>query len=156
MAIQEIIKNNKGINRKFYTIHCNKCGWEGDMFEHSIEEQSKCSCCSKSVVAKGINDIATTDPWAVKYFLNPNDTKIYHNSSQTKTDMICPICGQIYKNIKIASFFKNVHHLNCPCKTTYSSYPERVIFNLLKQLGIDLKGLCNQFLPDSFICLLIN
>ena len=30
------------------------------------------------------------------------------------------------------------------------------VIPFLKQLGIDLKGLCNQFLPDSFICLLIN
>ena len=26
----------------------------------------------------------------------------------------------------------------------------------LKQLGIDFKGLCNQFLPDSFVCMLLN
>ena len=26
----------------------------------------------------------------------------------------------------------------------------------LKTLGIDFKGLCNQYLPDSFVCMLLN
>lgn len=131
------LKKDSYSNRKFYNIHCNKCGWDGFISEHSIDQNCDCSCCSKEIVVPGINDIATTDKWAIEYFLNKSDVYNYHNSSNVSVTMICPLCGQIYENVNIRNFFNNVHHLNCPCHNTYSSYPERFVFNILKMLQVD-------------------
>lgn len=131
------LKKDKYSNRKFYNMHCNKCGWDGYISEHSIDENRSCQCCSKEVIVSGINDIATTDKWAINYFVNKSDIFNYHNSSNSIVTMVCPICGQIYRNINIRNFFNNIHHLNCPCHKTYASYPERFIFNMLKMLKVD-------------------
>lgn len=131
------IKKDKSANRKYYNIHCNKCGWDGYISELSIDKNCSCQCCSKEIVVTGINDIATTDPWVLKYFLNKSDAYKYHNSSNSRVDLICPICGQVYRNVVLRHFFSNVYHLNCPCTKSYASYPERFVFNILKSLNID-------------------
>lgn len=132
-----IVKDKNGKNRKFYNIHCNMCGWDGFTSESTIIKNPSCMCCNKNIVVIGINDIATTDPWAIEYFVNIEDTHKYHNSSNAMVNMRCPFCGELYYNVNIRGFFTNVHHLNCPCKTTYASYPERFVFNVLKMLNIN-------------------
>lgn len=131
------IKKDGHSNRKFYNIHCYKCGWDGYISEQAIDENNSCQCCSKEIIVVGINDIATTDSWAIEYFVNKEDAYKYHNSSIAKNDMICPMCGQIYNDVQIRYFFNNVYHLNCPCNKTYASYPERFVFNIFKALNID-------------------
>jgi len=107
------------------------------MEEKFVDIGSKCSCCMNIVVTRGINDIATTDSWAIKYFLNQDDVYKYHSGSSFKVDMICPICKTVYHDVTIRNFFTNIHHLNCPCTNTYAHYPERFLFNFLKQAKIN-------------------
>lgn len=129
------MKKDQYSNRKYYNIHCNKCGWDGYISETSIDNNCQCGCCSKEIIVTGINDIATTDSWAIDYFVYKSDVNKYHNSSDVCTDLQCPFCGQRYKNVNIRTFFKNIYHLNCPCNKAYASYPERFVFNLLKMLN---------------------
>lgn len=131
------IKKDKYSNRKYYNIHCNKCGWDGYMSEDAIDNNYQCQCCSKEVVVPGINDIATTDSWALEYFADKENAYKYHNSSIARVDLKCPICGQVYKDVCLKSFFKNIYHLNCPCSKAYASYPERLVYNIFKDLNID-------------------
>jgi hypothetical protein len=128
-------RDSSNVLRKFYKMHCNNCGWDGEIAETSINKDCRCSCCSNYVVVPGINDIATTDQWAVTYFVNKDDCNMYHSGSFSKVDMICPICKQIHKDVTIRSFFLNTYHLNC-CGYTYKSYPERFVMNFLSQLYI--------------------
>lgn len=137
--VDEVIsKSDSNLNRHMYIIHCNLCGWTGPMHVSSINNKCRCSCCSNHVVAKGINDIATTDSWAIPYFKNVDDAYSYYRGSISKVDMICPICGKEYPNVIISNFFKNTYHLNCPCTGSYRSYGERFVYNLFLQLGIFL------------------
>lgn len=131
------VKKDQFRNRKYYNMHCNKCGWDGYISETAVDKNSSCLCCSKGIVVVGINDIATTDSWAIKYFVNECNGYEYHNTSNEKIDMRCPICGQIYKDVCIKNFFNNIYHLNCPCNKTYASYPERFVFNMMKMIGVD-------------------
>ena len=139
---------------KKYLIHCNTCTGDSWVTEASISNGCRCQCCNNTLVISGINDIATTHPWAVKYFLNKEDTKKYHAGSCSNADMICPICGHVY-NKPIRYLFMNTSSLNC-CEYSYKSYPERFIHNLLEQLKIEFitqahLGENNNFRYDFYL-----
>lgn len=146
-------------SRKYYLIHCNKCGAECEMTESGISSESECPCCSNRRVVNGVNDIATTDPWAVKYFKNKDDVFKYHTGSYFSADLVCPNCGKEYPSFNIRNFFGNTYGLNCPCSRSNVSYPERFIFNMFKQLSIDvvcqanrsILGWSNGFRYDFYI-----
>ena len=133
-----IEKDDINCNRRKYLIKCNICGWSGYMYEQSIDSKAQCTCCRNYAVMRGVNDIATTDSWAIPYFKNIEDAYSYHKGSTSKVDMICPICGKEYPDVVISNFFKNTYHLNCPCTGSYRSYGERFVYNLFLQLGIFL------------------
>lgn len=131
--------NSTNSVRKYYSMHCNLCGWDGKIYEDDINVKHRCGCCANRVVVRGINDIATTDEWATPYFLNKADTYRYHRGSSAKVSLICPKCGKLYHNYTIDRFFSNAHLLNCPCGDTCRSYPERFVYNMFRQLNIYLK-----------------
>lgn len=135
---RNITRSNWQITEKQYTVHCHECGGDLTMNEGSLQNHVDCPCCSNRVVIQGINDIATTHPWAIKYFKNPEDTVKYHANTWFKSDFICPNCGRIFNNKQISRFFDNIYHLNCPCGVGYKSYPERFLYNMFLQLDIDI------------------
>lgn len=131
-------RNKWNYIEKQYLVHCHKCSGDVLMNESSLDNHAGCPCCLNRIVIKGINDIATTDSWAIPYFKNPEDVQRYHSNTWFTTDFICPKCGRIFKNVVISQFFKNTYHLNCPCGSGYKSYPERFIYNVFLQLGVTL------------------
>lgn len=140
---------------KKYLIHCNTCTGDSWVTEASIGNRCRCQCCNNTLVISGINDIATTHPWAVKYFLNKKDATKYHSGTWFSADMICPICGHIYKNKSIRSLFMNANGLNC-CEYSYKSYPERFVHNLFEQLKVEFiaqahLGENNNFRYDFYL-----
>ena len=144
-------KDGKIENKKLYKYHCNKCGFDCGKHYSLKDKQYKdelwiredhllhgvgCSCCGKGnqITIKGINDIATTHPWMIKYFVNVEDCYKYRYSSEEIVLCKCPQCGY-EKEMDIFNLYKNGFSCSQCCDGI--SYPEKFMFNLLKQLRID-------------------
>ena len=128
-------KDKNGHNIKLYRYKCNKCGYDkGWTRESCLSKNNRgCPCCCKSprLVEKGINDIATTHPYLVKYFVNIEDTYKYTYSSNKNVLMKCPNCG--YEKIN------NINNLyykgfSCPMCSDGIFMPEKIMFRVLEQL----------------------
>lgn len=115
----------------------------GHTFMASIGERanrgSNCPYCSTSnaKVLKGFNDMWTTNPDLASLLCHPNDGYKYGQNSGKKVDWKCPSCGEIVKNKCIST----VNHQGMACGNCSdgTSYPEKVVFNFLKFLGIDFE-----------------
>lgn len=147
-------KDKKGQNCKYYKYHCNKCGYEGWAIESGLLTLGKgCACCSRTVTVKGINDIATTDPWMIEYLVNEEDAYKYTYGSNIKVPMKCLDCGNIKE---IRPYELNKHGFSCSKCGDGISYPEKFIFSLLYQLNIDFKtqyspSWCGMYRYDFYI-----
>ena len=149
---QIYLNDNKGYKVKYYKYKCNKCGFDcGEYYDSKdgeyknekwiieyglYSEKRGCSCCcgNSNIVVKGINDIATTNPELVKYFIDINDAYKYTYSSNKRVLLKCPECGY-EKEMKIYNLYKN--GFSCPKCSDGVSYPEKFMINLLKQLNMD-------------------
>ncbi len=128
--------NSNGYTRRWYKYHCCECGYDGTIREYSLDEGGGCSICShkSSKIQVGINDIWTTNPELAKLLANPEDGYKYTEHSNKIVDWHCPNCGNIIKSKKINQI--NEHGLSCPVCSDGISYPEKFMYNLLKQLNI--------------------
>lgn len=140
---REYRKDKNGKKKKWYKYHCNKCGWtEGWTTEHSLIKGVNCACCTNQVVVKGINDIATTAPWMVKYFVNKEDCHKYTKCSDKEALIKCPDCGRT-KLIKVKSLYV-YKSISCICSDGFS-YPEKFVYEFLNQIKIKFNY---QYLDD--------
>lgn len=137
----EIIKqtyalDTHGWKSKAYYVKCTKCGYEYDTpkREGNLKKYG-CIVCTGKKVVQGINDIATTAPWMVKYFENPEDASKYTYSSNKKINMICPHCGKDKKKLTPNTLYRK--GFGCAYCGDGISYPEKFIRNLLDELNID-------------------
>lgn len=126
-------------NQKFYKYKCLKCGNEDWLIEYVVDGKQKtgCNACGASPkkLVYGINDITTTAPWMVPYFIGGFDeAKKHFKYEKTKIDMICPDCGQIHKNKMIESVCNN-KNLTCHCQDGWS-YPNKYMYAFFKQIGV--------------------
>lgn len=137
---------NKNRNNKWYQYLCNICGYNSSTDDSWINEQhlkrgQGCPCCAGKKVIKGINDIATTDPWMIKYFVNINDAYTHTRTSSLKVLMKCPICGK-------TKMLEPSHLLSqgfaCPVCSDGISYPEKMLTEILDQLKIKYKRQLNK------------
>ena len=127
-----IINKEKRDGCEYYKYHCNICKWnEGWIKKYHLINGIKCSCCSNSVVVKGINDMITIEPYVIKYLKNKEDGYKYTHYSGKKIWFKCPCCGY-EKEMIVANFFKKGFY--CPKCGDKVSYPEKLMFNLLEQL----------------------
>ena len=131
---REYRKDKRNQNHKYYKYHCNKCGYEGWLIEYNIKNNYGCSCCAGKVVVKGINDVATTDPWMMKYFVNEQDAFNYTSKSRRKVYLKCPDCG--YSKYMPLSRL-HAQGFGCQQCSDGISYPNKFMFNLLTQLDIE-------------------
>ena len=115
---------------------CNKKVWwqceKGHEWNAEIGNRtnvnSNCPYCANKKVLKGYNDLATTHPQYIKYFVNIKDAYTHTYSSDAKVEMKCPICGT-RKAMRIANLTKQ--GLGCPQCSDGISYPEKVFANFL-------------------------
>lgn len=127
-------KESKGIIYKWYKYHCNNCGYEGWIVESSLVRGANCACCTNQVVVEGINDVATTHPYLIKYFENPNDAKNMVYGSGVKIRAKCKDCGHI-KNMWIYNLDRQGFGCN-ECGDGIK-YPNKFLYSILNQLNID-------------------
>lgn len=116
---------------------CNNCGEEHQFANPRslINLDSKCARCdSKRKLLVGMNDFATTHPQYSKLFKNKDEAKNITYGSGRKIDMICPICNN---EKKISPYHLIRRGFSCPKCGDGVSYPNKFMYNLLKQLKID-------------------
>lgn len=121
---------------KYYKYRCNKCNNEDWISENNLLYNKRgCNLCrvSPRKVVAGINDIATTESWMLKYFVNKEDGNKYSKSSNKIINMKCPYCNK-QKMFSINKLY-NRHSIACNCSDSIS-YPEKLMYNVLSQLGI--------------------
>lgn len=135
-------KERKGRTEKAYGYRCYKCGYEGCLFETQVKTGVGCQVCHNRIVARGINDIATTSPDMVKYLQNPEDAFLYTKSANRKIPMKCPDCG-FKKVVNINVFSRN--GFSCKKCGDGISYPNKLMFSILRQLDVDFKV---EYSPD--------
>ena len=128
------IKNNKEYKKKekYYKLKCNVCGCEIVLRQVQINKTG-CGVCNGKRVVKGINDVATSRPDLVKYFVNKNDAFTHTKSSEEKVLVKCSRCNE-KKYIRITDL--NRYGLSCLCDTGHS-YPERFIYKKKKKSNIN-------------------
>lgn len=121
---------------------CNICGhsWHGIINTIYAKSWARgttgCLVCSGQVTTPE-TCIAATHPYLIDYFLNQEDAYKYKAHSNRRTDLKCPFCGTIKRNVLIDSLTK--HGFSCPSCGDKTSFPERFMFNLLTQLNIDFE-----------------
>ena len=151
---RKYIKDKNGCNKKWYKYHCNKCGFDGGKHyslkdkcykdEHFISESELlrgggCACCSSNIVVEGINNITTTAPWMISIVNDLEFCKTHTCSCSDKIYPICPNCGFKSNNLISINNINKHNGVSCKCSDGIS-YPNKFMFNLLEQLGIEFKS----------------
>ena len=134
---REYRENKNRINEKWYKYHCNKCGYEGWKIEGSLLKYIGCSCCSNRIPVFGINTIWDTDQWMIP-IVGEEFSKSHVHSCSTEIKPICPICRRkSNKKFSVNYIYQNKY--TCPNCSDGISYPNKFMFNLLKQLNIEFE-----------------
>lgn len=134
--LNQFYKKEDGRNRKYYEVSCDKCNCRSILREVSLKQNKGCPVCASKIIVKGVNDIPTTAKWMVPYFPGGEDeASQYSICSSQEIQFICPCCNkQMQKSIPIMYLYYH-HSCGCQCDTIIS-FPERVIYNLLKENNI--------------------
>lgn len=137
-----VISHYKNMHQKV-RCKCKIDGYEWDVLPTNlIDKKSGCPCCSGNVTIVGKNDIWTTNPEIGNMLVNKNDGFVNTVSSHNKVEFRCPVCGEVsVKNIS------NVYYqgFSCPVCSDGISYPNKFMYILLKQLGVDF---IKEFSPN--------
>lgn len=125
--------------------YCYKCLVDRSIdyiTEYNLVDGKGCPVCANKKVVKGINDIATTHPHLVKYFVNIEDAYSHTYSSGKKVLMKCPDCG-CEKEYRIATVTS--YKFSCNFCSDGISYGEKIILNILEQLKQNIITQYNNF-----------
>ena len=137
---REYRKVNKGEyyqNCKFYKYKCRKCSNEDWIEEHNllVRKQGCNNCFERSKnIQIGVNDIATTDPWMIKFLKNKEDAYSHTHGSSEEVEVKCPDCGK--EKLYCLNRLDKLKSIACSCSDN-TPYTEKFIFNLLQQLNIN-------------------
>jgi DNA-directed RNA polymerase subunit RPC12/RpoP len=127
---------------KTYNYRCLVDGYIGHISEDSLRRGRGCPVCGHHVVMRGVNDVATTHPDVAALFWDKGSVYKYSAFSRSKDDFRCPNCGN-----KVNATISNVttQGLSCPRCGDGFSYPEKFVFNVLKQaFKLHLDILCGN------------
>ena len=129
------IKQKEG-SEKGYIYQCLKDDYIGKLSECNINNKRGCPVCDNHLIITGINDIATTHPYLVKYFVNINDAKEVSFGSDKKVKLKCLTCG-FEKKMSVSKLV--TRGFSCPKCGDKIPYPEKFVFNILQQLNINFE-----------------
>lgn len=129
------MKNGNCGTRKGYKYKCLNCGNEDKISESDLKHKYGCNVCchNPQKVLKGVNDIATTDPWMLKSIVNIEDAYNYTAHSSKSILFKCLNCGETKKK-RIQNFY--IQGISCNKCGDGFSYAEKLIYPILKQLQI--------------------
>ena len=126
-------------NIKYYQYKCLKCGNEDWISEYMLNNNCGCNSCCKSPkkVLKGVNDVATTEPWILHLLKNKEDAYTYHKYSKKELVFICPHCGR--EHIKPLGNVVANRGITCICNNNMS-YPNKFMYYLLETNHVDFES----------------
>jgi len=104
--------------------------------EHESEQKiinNYTSGQKKSVDCYQCHSVATTHPELVVFFANKNDATKYSIGSHNRVSVKCPNCGHEKEMI----VYHLVKGICCPRCSDNFPYPEKFLFSVLNQLGVD-------------------
>lgn len=122
-------------NIKWYKYSCAKCPHIGEIRETHLDRGQGCSVCKGNMTCvQGVNDIATTNPECVVYFVDKELAHKVRRGSNKKVAMKCPHCEDT-KNITPFTLVR--YGYGCTQCGDGISYPQKVVRCLLNLLEID-------------------
>lgn len=103
--------------------------------------------CERAVnsLIVGYNDIVTKRPDLAELLLNKEDAYKYPITSKEKLKWVCPDCGEIIEACPSDVYY---HKLVCPRCSDGLSYPNKFIYNVLKQTGTKFDFIKREYRPD--------
>ena len=129
---------------------CRNCGElkhivVGDFKRYATVCDNGChgKSAQPSKVIVGVDDLATTHPDLVHFFVDEKDAKKHRSRSNKKVELKCPHCG--YKKQMTIDKLTS-RGFSCPVCDDGFSYPERMLASLLLVLGVQYKS---QFKFDN-------
>ena len=143
--IQNRFKNSYSILGTYVNNHtkikvrhnCKKCKYnEWEIKPSSLLNGAGCPVCANQKAVLGINTIWDTDRWMINLGISEEDAKRYTRCSGQKIIVKCPDCGREKKK-RIANIY-NERSISCSCGDG-KSYPEKFVYNLLEQLGVNFE-----------------
>lgn len=136
----------KRAKEKRYKCKCMNDGYVFIIRESDLKQSHGCPVCSNTKVIKGINDIATTDPELVKFFVNKEDAYNYSRCSSAEISVICPYCKST-KTIRVADMSKK-QDISCQKCSDGISYPNKFAHELFSQLSNQYLEYEYEYSPD--------
>ena len=130
------MSKNTIYTQKGYEVDCSCCGHKFERTEYQLSKNNEiiCPVCLGREVKVGFNDIATTDPWMIDYFVNKDDIHKYTSGSQQKVLFKCPICNKT-KSKSILGFKQK----GIGCCSDGISYGEKFLMKLFDIYNIEYK-----------------
>lgn len=144
----ELAEEYHGVSEKHKFIHHLENG-DSHVFETTftlLYLGEKCPYCANKQILIGFNDIATTNPYVASLFKNQEDAHKYVELSNQRVDFICPSCFNTVNQV-IANVSKN-GEISCPHCSDGISYPNKLMFNCLKQIENEFDFLEREYKPD--------
>lgn len=153
-------KDNSNSSREWYKYKCNKCQNEDWIIKGRLFRGDGCNVCCKTPqkIIKGINDIATTDPWMIPYLVDKNFTYTHSSNSNVKTEIICRDCKKIKSKLMSPNQLYRSRSIGCECSEGIS-YPEKIMISILNQLNKNFirqysktqSKWCNKYRYDFYL-----
>lgn len=128
-----IKKTNNNYSVKMYKYKCHNCGYIGKYRTDALGKHG-CPVCNNKKVIRNFNDVSTTNPELIKYFVNEEDIYTHVKGSEKKVLMKCPECGY-EKEMSVRTLYES--GFGCPKCGDGFSYPNKIMFNLLFSMNID-------------------
>ena len=122
-------------NKKVWWI--GNCGHEWISSITNRTRGNGCPICGGKRILIGFNDMWTTNPELAKLLLDSEDGYRFIQMSNKKVNWKCRTCNEIVLNKTISEV--SMKGLSCSSCSDGVSYPEKFLYNTLKQLGITPK-----------------
>lgn len=126
-----------------YKYRCLNDGYVSEIPDNKLRKSmGKCPVCLGQIVLQGVNDIPTTDPWMVPYFIGgKEEASKYTHGSAKRILLQCPDCGRQKEMVLAKLFADKTIYCRCGDKT---SFPEKYMIQLLEYLKIDFVYQCGK------------
>lgn len=130
----ELLSTYKNMHTKV-RCRCKIDGYEWEVLPTNLVDK-RCGCliCNKAKVVTGYNDIATTNPEYLDMIVDKNYAYANSVHSHEKTLFKCPICKSEFTTTMSSVYYQG---LSCPACSDGFSYPNKLMYNLLKNCNID-------------------
>ena len=138
--------SGKTTNAKAYLVKCLKDGYEFVTEEDGIKHGKGCPVCAHNITVVGINDIATTNPDLIMFFVNKEDAYKYSRCSNAVVNVKCSDCGFV-KQMMVSELTKR-GHVTCDRCSDGVSYPNKFARELFSQLRNQYLYYEHEFSPN--------